>query len=98
MPDLGPTPYGAISIQMTNTDIEVEGVIRLLADLQGHKAHRLDDIPARLLKETAVIIAPIFTLILNTSIHQCELLRNWKTSHVFPSFKKGSLPIIGPCH
>ena len=46
-----------------NHDIEVGGVIRLLADLQDHKAHHLDDNPARLLKETAVTIAPILTLI-----------------------------------
>ena len=40
---------------MTNHDIEVEGVIRLLADLQGHNDHHLDDIPACILKETFIL-------------------------------------------
>ena len=48
-PDLGTSPYDSVAIK----DISVEGVAKLLTDLQSHKAHGPDNIPARLLKETA---------------------------------------------
>ena len=48
-PDLGVSPYDSVAIE----DISVEGVAKLLTDLQSHKAHGPDNIPARLLKETA---------------------------------------------
>ena len=41
-------------------DIHVDGVAKLLANLQGHKAHGPDGIPARLLKETAHSIIGVF--------------------------------------
>jgi len=86
MPDLGPSPYDSISID----DITVEGVANLLTNLQGHKAHGPDKIPARLLKETTVNIAPILTLVFKASLHQCRLPQDCKSAHVFPIFKKGS--------
>ena len=45
LPDLGTSPYNSI----TTEDITMEGDARLLADLQSHKAHGPDEIPARLL-------------------------------------------------
>jgi len=58
-PDLGVSPYDSVAIK----DISVEGVTKLLTDLQSHKAHGPDSIPARLLKETAHSMAPLLTLI-----------------------------------
>ena len=57
--DLGVSPYDSVAIE----DISVEGVAKLLTDLQSHKAHDPDNIPARLLKETAHNMAPLLTLI-----------------------------------
>ena len=45
LPDLGTSPYNSIATE----DITVEGVACLLADLQSHKAHGPDEIPARLI-------------------------------------------------
>ena len=59
---------------------------RLLADIESHKAHGPDEIPARLLKETAYNMAPILTLIFKASLHQHRL----ETARVTPVFKKGS--------
>ena len=59
LPDLGFSPYNSIVTE----DINVEGVAKLLSDLQSHKAHGPDGIPAYLLKETATSMAPLLTLI-----------------------------------
>ena len=57
--DLGFSPYDSIVAE----DINVEGVAKLLlSDLQCHKAHCPDGIPAYLLKETATSMAPLLTL------------------------------------
>ena len=60
----------------------------LLADLQGHKAHGPDGIPARLLKETAYSMATLLTHIYKASLHQCKFPRDWKTALVSPIHKK----------
>ena len=86
LPDLGASPYNSIAAE----DITVEGVHRLLVDLQSHKAHGPDEIPARLLKETAHNMAPLLTLIFKASLHQQHLPSDWKTAYVTPVFKKGS--------
>ena len=86
LPDLGFSPYNSIVTE----DINVEGVAKLLSDLQSHKAHGPDDIPAYLLKETATSMAPLLTLIFKASLHQHQLPTDWKTALIFPIFKKGS--------
>ena len=65
-------------------------MVKLLSDLQGHKAHGPDGIPARLLKETAYSMAPLLTHIYKASLHQRKLPHDWKTALVSPIYKKGS--------
>ena len=86
LPDLGFSPYNSIVTE----DINVEGVAKLLSDLQSHKVHGPDGIPAYLLKETATSMAPLLTLIFKASLHQHQLPTDWKTALIFPIFKKGS--------
>ena len=57
--------------------------------LQGHKAHGPDGIPARLLKEFAHNMASLLTHIYKASLNQCRLCCDWKTTLVFPIYKKG---------
>jgi len=45
-------------------------------------------IPARLLKETAVNIAPILTLVFKAFLRQCTLPQDRKSAYAFPIFKK----------
>ena len=62
----------------------------LYLQMTNHDIEVEGDSPAQLLKETVVTIAPILTLIFKASLHQRKLPRDWKTAHVFSSFKKGS--------
>ena len=71
-------------------NIHAGSVAKLLSDLQGHKAHGPDGIPARLLKETAYDMAPLLTHTYKASLHQCRLPHDWKTALVSPIYKKGS--------
>ena len=68
LPDLEVSPYNPIVLE----DINVEGVAKLLSNLQPHKAHGPDGIPAYLLKETATSMAPL--------LHQHQLPSDWKTA------------------
>ena len=86
LPDIGASPFSTI----VEDNIHVDGVAKLLSDLQGHKAHGPDGIPARLLKETAYSMAPLLTHIYKASLHQCKLPYDWKTALVSPIYKKGS--------
>ena len=84
LPDLGASPFNTIVVD----DIHVDGVAKLLADLQGHKVHGPDGILVRLLKKTAHSMAPLLTHIYKTSLHQCKLPHDWKTALVFPIYKE----------
>ena len=86
LPDIGASPFSTI----VEDNIHVDGVAKLLSDLQGHKAHGPDGIPARLLKETAYSMAPLLTHINKASLYQCKLPHDWKTALVSPIYKKGS--------
>ena len=86
LPNLGASPFSSIIVD----NIHADGVAKLLADLQGHKAHEPDGIPARLQKETTYSMAPLLTHIYKASPHHCKLPRDWKTALVSPIHKKGS--------
>ena len=55
---------------MDNIEIDVNGVARLLSNLDPHKATRPDRIPTRFLKMFAVEIAPCLTLLYQASLNQ----------------------------
>ena len=48
-------------------NIDLVGVQKLLEDLDVHKASGPDNIPPRLLKDTADLMAPLLTLIFQVS-------------------------------
>ena len=54
------------------------------------KASGLDNIPVRLLKDSAVIIAKHLARIINASLQQGKVPSAWKCAGVIPLFKKGS--------
>ena len=55
LPNKEPSPYPS----MSNIDVTMEGIVKLLNGLNVHKASGLDLISTRLLKETADVIAPL---------------------------------------
>ena len=66
--------------------IEAHKVCKLLNKIDSRKATGLDNIPCKLLKLAADIVAPSLTCIFNESIASEE----WKVARVSPVFKKGS--------
>ena len=82
---MGESPYH------TAPDITVteKGVLKLLNGLNPHKASGPDEISTRFLKTTATVIAPILTVIFQSSIDQGKVPDDWKSANVTPLYKKG---------
>ena len=74
---------------MPDFSIHEGGVKKLLSNLKINKAPGPDDIPPRILKDTADIIAPILTQIFQISLDTGILPNDWKNANVTPIFKKG---------
>ena len=83
--DKGPSPHS----DMNNIIVSACGVFKLLSNLKIHKATGPDKIPARLLKELAAELTPVFTLFYQTSLDQGKVPDDWKEANVVPIFKKG---------
>ena len=66
-----------------------DGVLKQLNNLGIHKAAGPDEIPARLLKEYAQLIAPILTKTYQNSIDRGAIPKDWKKANVTLLFKKG---------
>ena len=60
LPDKGPSPYPS----MSNINITIQGIVKLLNGLNVHKASGPDMISTRFLKETADVIAQLLQVIL----------------------------------
>ena len=86
LPDLGHSPNSS----MNDIIINNQGIVKLLKNLNSHKATGPDGIPARLLKETAAEIAPAITLLYQASLNQVTVPSAWKRALVVPTFKKGN--------
>ena len=68
------------------TELEVQ---TLLSSLDTSKATGSDEIPARLLKETASVITPSICKLFNKSLKQGTVPQDWKVANVVPVHKKG---------
>ena len=74
---------------MPDIKVNKEGVTKLLHKLNPSKASGPDLIPARILKELAVEIAPFLTTIFQESFHTGTVPRDWMIANVTAIFKKG---------
>ena len=83
--DKGISPHAI----MDNITVSPAGVFKLLSSLKVHKATGPDDLPARLLKELALELTPIFTIFYQASLDQGEIPDDWRKANVAPVFKKG---------
>jgi hypothetical protein len=68
--------------------VGVDGVAKLLSKLKPRKAAGPDNLPARVLKETAVQLAPILQKIYQCSIDQGEIPEAWRQANISPVYKK----------
>ena len=85
MPDKGPSPHP----DMPDIEINWKGVHKLLKGLKTFKATGPDSIPALILKAAANQLAPILTILYQTSLNSGEVPSDWKDAWIVPVFKKG---------
>ena len=64
-------------------------VLAVIMNLDHNKAHGPDNIPARLLKETAAQIAPSLCSLFNKSLRIGVVPDDWKLANVVPVYKHG---------
>ena len=67
------------------TEQEVES---FRSTLDTNKATGSDEIPAKLLKETASVITPSLCKLFNKSLQLGKVPRDWKVANVVPVYKK----------
>ncbi len=84
-----PTVAGSPSPPMADFSIDSKGVLKILRDLNPHKAQGPDNIPPQLLKECAHEITPALTLLFQASLHQGSVPDDWKQAIITPVYKKG---------
>ena len=83
-----PSPISSFPI-MPNISLNVEGIHKLLNDLDVDKAPGPNKIPNRILKYCATEIAQILQIIFIQSLTSGNLPEEWLTANVMPIFKKG---------
>ena len=84
-----PLCQAAHTQKMRSFTINNKGVLKLLKDLNPHKAQGSDAIPSLFLKGCAEEIAPALTLVYQASIQQGTIPDDWKKTLITPIFKKG---------
>ena len=65
-------------------------VLKSINQMKTGKASGLDNISPRLLKDSSEVIAKPLTRIINVSLSQGVVLRDWKFARITPLFKKGT--------
>ena len=89
--DLTNIPHmGESDIQaMAPIDINSNGILKLLKELNVEKACGPDLIPIRVMKYAAEEISPILEVIFTQSLNTGVLPNDWLTANITPIFKKG---------
>lgn len=85
MPDKGSSPYPT----MPDIKVNTNGLIKMLKNINPHKATGPDNIPAYFLKNLAEEIAPFLEYFFQKSIDSGNIPTDWKQANVVPIFKKG---------
>ena len=74
---------------MPDTKISVNGVAKLLSNLNIAKAAGPDAIKPVVLKELSTVIVPAVSVIFQASLDQGTIPNDWKKVQVCPLYKKG---------
>ena len=80
-------PYNDITID--DITLSEEEIVAVIKNLDTNKAQGPDNIPARLLEETATEIAPSLCTLFNKSLRVGVLPSDWKIANVVPVHKHG---------
>jgi len=84
-----PSPTSLFSI-MPSISFHVEGIYKLLNNLNSYKSPGPDEIPTRILKFCATEITPILQIIFTQSMATGNLPDDWLTANITPVYKKGN--------
>ena len=85
MPNILPSQF----LPMENIQFHIQGVEKLLRNIDPSKATGPDGIQAIILKETATEISAVLTHIFTQSIRSGTLPHDWKEANISPVLKKG---------
>ena len=85
LPDKGPIPHP----EMPDITVNWKGVHKLLKGFKSFKAAGPDSIPAFILKAAADQLAPILTILYQTSLDTGQIPTDWREVWIVPVFKKG---------
>ena len=85
IPSKGTSPFSP----MGEITVDPKGVLKLLNNLNIHKASGPDGLSARVLKECSSEISPMLALIYNESLAQGTVPDDWRQANVAPVFKNG---------
>ena len=85
IPSKGTSPF----TPMGEITVDPKGVLKLLNNLNIHKASGPDGLSARVLKECSSEISPMLALIYNESLAQGTVPDDWRQANVAPVFKTG---------
>jgi hypothetical protein len=85
IPLKGNSPYP----KMPEIHIDERGVLKLLSQINPHKACGPDALSARVLKEMAPQLAPALTTIFLRSLDSGSIPAIWRDANITPVFKKG---------
>ena len=85
IPSKGTSPF----TPMGEITVDPKGVLKLLNNLNIHKASGPDGLSARVLKECSSEISPMLALIYNESLAQGTVPDDWRQANVAAVFKKG---------
>ena len=72
-----------------NINISLNGVVKLLRDLNPTKSPGSDNLGPRVLKELADEVGPLLLLIYRNSLQTSEVPEDWRKANVTPVYKKG---------
>ena len=84
-------PANLINTQPVMPDIQLSenGILKLLKDLNPHKAAGPDELKPLVLKELREVIAPMLRVIFQRPIEAGRVPKGWNDANVCPLFKKG---------
>ena len=85
-----PIPNDQPGTQINDIIVTKNGIVKLLKDLDPHKASGPDGIGAKTLKECADQVADGLVLLFNASLNQGKIPNDWKHAIVTPLYKGGN--------
>ena len=82
---------------MPDITVSLNGVLKLLKDLNPHRAAGPDQLKPIVLQRLWDVIAPVLQVIYQKSLDTGRVPYDWNTAYVCPLFKKGDTSLASNC-